>query len=409
MVDAPGKRRILFVDDEVQVLEGLQRMLRGLRDQWDMKFVGSGAEALELLDREAIDILVTDMRMPGISGTELLSRVKERHPRIIRIVLSGQVEQEALLKSVELTHQFLAKPCDAEALRNIITRSTALHDLLESDALRQMVSGLKSLPSLPVVYTEILAELRSPTGSLARAGKIISTDLAMSAKILQLVNSSFFGLPRQMANPAQATIYLGMETIRTLVLSVNIFSQFAEKQRERFNIEGIYRHSMLTASIARDIAKQEGLSQTLTDFSFMAGMLHDVGKIVLAVNITGEYEAILQTAADRRISIYDAERERLRVTHAEVGAYLLGLWGFQDPLVEAVCFHHQPQRSASAAFSPLTAVHAANALAHGEESGQEPDAGALNRKYLDDAGKLGQLETWKIISRNIYTKGGSNE
>ena len=403
------KKRILFVDDEANVLQGLQRMLRGLRDCWDMQFASSGEEALTLLDKEIYDVLVTDMRMPGMDGAQLLTEVKRRHPRMIRIVLSGQVEMETMLRSVDLTHQFIAKPCDAEALRSVITRSTALHDLLENETIKQMVSSLKSLPSLPSLYLEIMQELKSENSSMARVGKIISTDIGMSAKILQLVNSAFFGLPRQVSNPSQAAIYLGMDTIRALVLSVNIFSQFSDRELNDLGLRGLWKHSMIISAAAREIAALENCAQNVIDFSLTAGLLHDVGKLVLASNLPSEYAQVLKYATDMGINAEAAEREILSITHAEIGAYLLGLWGLQDPLVEAVCFHHYPSHAPHSAFSPLTVIHVANALYYERKDPVAGNRNKLDPQYLEAIGKSDRLIAWRKTFSEILQRGESND
>ena len=220
------KKRILFVDDEPKILEGLQRTLRSMRQEWEMQFAGSGQEALECLSKEPFDVVVSDMRMPGMDGAQLLKEVMRLYPQIARIILSGHSDQEIVLKSVRIAHQYLAKPCEAETLKSVVTRTCALRELLADDAVRRMVSNMDSIPSLPSLYAEIMEEIQSPNASIQRVGKIISKDMGMTTKILQLVNSAFFGLRRHVSSPSQAVSLLGLDTIRALVLSVHIFTHF---------------------------------------------------------------------------------------------------------------------------------------------------------------------------------------
>lgn len=187
-------REILFVDDESNVLDGLRRMLRPMRRDWSMNFVDSGEAALEHISHEGCDVIVSDMRMPGMDGVELLGTVGQECPKAVRIALSGHAEMEMLLESVCAAHQYLAKPCDDETLKATIERACALRDLLSDERLTGLVTQLDSLPSLPTLYTEVTEELARSDSSLARAGEIIGKDVAMSAKVLQLVNSAFFGL-----------------------------------------------------------------------------------------------------------------------------------------------------------------------------------------------------------------------
>ena len=275
------KRNILFVDDEPMLLDGLRRMLRGMRDQWEMTFAEGGGAALEILKNKPVDVVVTDMRMPGIDGVQLLSQVRVLYPQIVRIILSGTTDKDMILKSIDAVHQFLTKPCDPDTLKTTIARACALRDTLTEKSLVNVVTGIDSLPSLPDLYTEVVKEVNSPNGSLNRVGEIIAKDVGMSAKILQLVNSSFFGLPQHVATPTRAVNLLGLETVKSLILSVKIFSQFGNSDLPGYSISSLWDHCMATGSIAKAIAKEKGMAPEGPDEAFTAGLLHDVGKLVL--------------------------------------------------------------------------------------------------------------------------------
>ena len=194
----PVKKGILFVDEEPNVLSGLRRIMHSMNDEWDMSFAGSAHEALTIMDSRSFDVIVSDMRILCTNGTELLNEVKKKHPQTIRIVLSGQTNRDKILRSISPIHQFLSKPCDTETIKKTLTRAFTLRDLLVNDNLKQLVSQIESLPSLPAIYNEIMEALNSKDASTGKVGEIISKDMGMSAKILQLVNSAFFGLPRRL-------------------------------------------------------------------------------------------------------------------------------------------------------------------------------------------------------------------
>ena len=219
--------------------------------------------------------------MPGMDGCQLLERVKNLHPQVVRIVLSGNSDKDLILNSAGLTHQFLSKPCDAEALKTTIARACAMRELLEDESLINVISKIESLPSLPSLYKEVVEEVNSPDGSLARVGEIISKDVGMSAKLLQLVNSAFFGLPTQVSSTVRAVNLLGLETIKTLILTIKIFSQFDRAGLPCYSISSLLDHSISTGMLARSIATQEDLKQNQIDEAFMAGLLHDIGKLIL--------------------------------------------------------------------------------------------------------------------------------
>lgn len=305
------KRKILFVDDEPNVLQGLKRMLRGMRNEWDMVFAESGEEALRILEGDAFEVVVTDMRMPGMHGAELLKKIQKKFPEIVRIVLSGHSDQELILKSVRTAHQYLSKPCDAETLKNTMSRACALRELLQDETLKQVVSNIDTLPSLPKLYQEIMEELQSEDASMDRIAEIISRDVGMSAKILQMVNSAFFALPRHIESIAQAVNLLGLETIKALVLSAQIFSQFESKGVSESFLEKLWGHCMATAAFAKAIAKEEGLSREVVDDAFLAGLLHDVGKLVISTGLPEKYREIIKRSRENGNTLSEVEQELL--------------------------------------------------------------------------------------------------
>jgi HD-like signal output (HDOD) protein len=316
---------------------------------------------------------------------------------VARIILSGHSQIDSAVRSAGIAHQFLAKPCDSEALRKTIARVMALRDLLKDCALTDLVAGIGTLPSLPSSYAAINAELASAEPSLKRVAEIVSGDLAMSAKVLQLVNSAFFGLARRVETIEQAVTLLGTDIIRSLVLSNAAFGRF-EAVSTRFSAERLWNHSLLVGAVATAIARAEGADRATVGETLQAGMLHDVGELVLASHLPEAFDDALRASAARGVPLFVAEREVLGATHAQVGAYLLGLWGLPDSTVEAVAFHHQPDGVAVEAFSPLAAVHVANALV-GRATG-EPEAGRPNESFLAASGLGDRLPRWEEVARN---------
>ena len=395
-------KQLLFVDDEPNLLDGLKRSFRLMRHEWTMTFATSGAQALKILEQAPFDVIVSDMRMPEMDGAQLLTEVQQRYPQIVRIVLSGQSDQEMIYQSIAATHQYLAKPCDSEVLKAVVLRACALRDLLGNDSLRRLVTGMHQIPSQPTLYAEINREAESKTSSLKAIGAIISKDLGMTAKILQLVNSAYFGFFGKASTPEHAVNLLGLDTVRALVLTVHAFSQFSSTQGSHFNIGHLWEASMEAGAIARAIAKAERASTLLIDQAYTAGLLHDAGILVLAANVMKQYDAMAKTAHDQGIPLWEVERQELGVTHADVGAYLLGLWGLGDPIVEAVAFHHRPSDCVGNTFSPLTAVHVANVLQEElacQATGRAPSQ--IDLVYLDTLHLTDRLPHWREIASTV--------
>jgi putative nucleotidyltransferase with HDIG domain len=391
------KKCILFVDDERNVLDGLRRLLRPMRNDWEMVFAPGAAEALAVLAEKRFHVVVTDMRMPGMDGEALLGEVMRQYPDVVRIVLSGQSSKKSTLKSVGVAHQFLAKPCDADMLKRTIDHAFALRDLLSNEDLKETISQLGSIPSMPSLYEELLEELQHPDAQ----------DPGMSAKVLQLVNSAFFGLAREVSSPEQATALLGVDTMKILVLSIDVFSQFSDATIEGLAPETVQKHCCETARVAKQIAVSERAAPEVADAALMAGLLHDVGKLILAGSLPKKYRALTARTRDEGISLCQAEREALGATHAEVGAYLLGLWGLPDAIVEATAFHHDPIRSLSSSFTALTAVYVANTLVN-ERAGAVASGTVepLDLEYLEGVGSANRVAAWRAAFQDTIVLAG---
>jgi HD-like signal output (HDOD) protein len=388
------------VDDEPEMLIALRHLLADMQDQWCMEFVSNGAQALQLLSATPFDVVVADLEMPGIDGEQLLLDVMHRAPQTARIILCWQADQSRLSRVYGLAHQFLFKPCDPKALKETLTSLFACREWLADEKLLHLVSQLKSVPSLPSLYAELLKEMRSEDASLERAGEIVAKDPGMSAKMLHLVNSAFFGLQRQIASPTEAVVYLGIETIKTLVLCLQVFSQFDPAKIRACNLGQVWQHSWQTGVMARRLCAAEARNAKLAEQAFTAGLLHDIGKLVLAANLPEIYQAACVLAQHKGITQTEMELETFGSSHAQVGGFLLGLWGLPDPIVEAVAFHHYPAWSLSRSFVPLTAVHVANGLDH-ELAGRRLTAqdSPIDLNYLTGLGLEGRLGDWQEFCR----------
>ena len=384
--------RVLFVDDEPNILSGIRRMMRSKRNEWDMDFVGSGAEAIAKIDEQPCDVIVSDMYMPGMDGAQLLSTVKEKLPGTIRIALSGQTDQNMIYRCIQNAHQYLAKPCDADVLIETVRRACMLRDLLEDEQLATYVKEMSSIPSLPEQYQQIMEELQSDDPSMHRIGEIVESDVAMTAKILQLVNSAFFGLAQHVSTPSQAAMLLGVDVIRTLVLTTGVVSQFDEGISEKMHLQSVWSRSAEVGALAKAIAMKETEAKLLADYAFMAGMLMDVGRFVLASNMTDDVADKYQTARSTGEDDWEVERKLFGQSHMEVGAYLVGLWGLPNPIVAAVAYHHTPSAYSCNEFSPLTAVHAALAIV--EADGSDPVKG-LDMEYIESLNLSDRIESWQ--------------
>lgn len=358
------KPTILFVDDEPKILDSLRLSLRPLRAKWDIAFALGGQEALLALAKGPVDMLVTDMRMPGMDGAQLLEAVRALYPETIRMILSGYSDEENVLKTVKLAHQYLSKPCRPVDLIQAMDQALRLRDVLAGGRIKSVIAGLDSLPVLHPVYTQLVAVLQNENTTLTQVGDIIGLDVGLCASILRLVNSAFFGLPERLTNIQHAVKLLGSQTLQALVLSTSLFAELGPGEMPDFSVTLLWEHSLRVACFARAIGEREGLKPQELDVCFIAGLLHDIGKLILGTKMRRELEPVLARVRAENRPPHAVERELLGVSHAEVGAYLMALWGFDNSSMDAVCWHHSPDKLPAESFSPLSAVMAANRLDH---------------------------------------------
>jgi putative nucleotidyltransferase with HDIG domain len=395
-------KRILFVDDETKVLEELQRTLRQQRGEWEMAFAPGAMAAITLMEATPFDVVVSDMRMPGMDGAALLEVVRRNYPSVLRIVVSESAEIEASLRAVPVAHQFLLKPCEPATLRAAIGRATSLIEVLNSKLLASLVGSMQELPSLPRTYAELRTALADPYASINHVVAIVEKDVAISAKILQLVNSAFFGLTRDISDIKTAVNYLGIDILQNLVLSVEAFRTFKPKKPiPGFSLEEFHQHAQLTAKIAARIPGQSSLSSSVV----VAAMLHDVGKLVMAERIPDHFARAMAGVEQEKRPLYSIEEELIGVSHAEVGAYLLSLWGLPYPVVEAVAHHHHPERIPPGKLDMTSIVYVANLLAHENSalhSGGSPSFHLpIDLKVLESCGTVEKLPVWQKMAEEV--------
>lgn len=396
--------RILFVDDEPRVLDGIRRMLYAERSRWEMEFVLSGEAALEACRKKPFNVVVSDMRMPGMDGTSLLGRIQELYPDTARIILSGYAESEAANRTVPVAHRFIAKPCDASELRLAIERVCAMQQTLASTELRKAVGAIGKLPSFSEAFHALTRVVNDPDASIADVSRVVAQDMAMSAKVLQLTNSAFFGLPQRISSLSHAVNYLGMDTIKNLALVVETFRVFRPDARiPRQLWSSMQEHTQTAAAIAAKLP----LDKNSREAAVVAALLHDVGKLILAGRLPDHFLEIARFAQEKHCRTFHAEEELLGTSHAEIGAYLLGLWCIPDAITEAVAHHHRPTRIPHNGLDVSLAVFLADLFAH-EQMNPHSIETAINeedRASLETLGLWPRMEEFRAMVRSTPSAG----
>lgn len=401
---APGAspRRILFVDDEELILRSMERVLRRPAQQagWELCFVTDGEAALQEMARSPVEVLLADATMAKMSGATLLRKVQERDPAVVRILLSGHTGLDMLRMALPYAHQFLPKPCDGQLLRSTLESACSLRSLLARPEMRQLVGSSNELPSAPRTFIELSNALANPSVGARAVSEIIERDIAISARVLQLVSSAFYGLPRAVTSISGAVAYLGVEVIKAIVLSAEVSRMFPVTQSiPDFSLEALQGHGARASQFAKRILGHEPGGDVL----IVAGLLQDCGQLVLASRAASRFGVALATAAANKEPLADVEQDVFGASHAEIGAYLLGLWGLPERVVSAVAHHLDPRRRSPRVFDAAAALYVANLLIVDPDvpalDEVPPRTIALDSSFLRAVGVAHQLDDWRRLAR----------
>jgi HD-like signal output (HDOD) protein/CheY-like chemotaxis protein len=392
--DAPT---VLFVDDDQRVVDGLRRMLRGKARDWQLLVATSGEEALRILAEQQVDAVVSDMRMPGMNGAQLLAAVQRDYPATARIILSGQAERGAVLEAVASAQQFLAKPCDVGAVVAAVRRAVSVRRMLTDGRLQEIIGGIGSLPKPPGVYQELVAVVSSQDFELADVAHVLDGHVATRAEVLRLVNTAFFGLPRHVDTVENAVALLGLDNIQALVLASSLFHTGGPVPRD-LDPAALQAAGLRRAAVVRRLAVLEGLERHVLDTVVLAALLRDVGLLVLAGAMPEQF-AELTAAATRAGATTPAElapleREAFGCTVTEASACLLGLWGFAELMVHMLAT--QPVAGDDDGASVPEHVLAAADLRCGPGA---PEIPATPDGYVDEA----RAARWNTTSEEALT------
>jgi len=365
-------KRILFVDDDTAILDGLRLRMRGLRTRWEMVFVESGSRAITEMEMLPADVVVTDMRMPMMDGAQFLAEVRERWPEAVRIVLSGYAEDEQTSRLLTLAHQYLSKP-EAGQLEEVIDRCLRLHEVLHDENLRTIVGRIQRLPAVPAVYARLRAVMAQPDVSVQKIAAIIHEDPAIAAKVLQVANSAFFRLSRRVTRIDQAVGHLGFNAVRTLVLSAEVFSVWRrDTAPPGLEPERLQQRAQRVAGAARVLSA----GMPIADDALLAGLFHNIGYWVLLQECPDELRRAHALARVESIPMHLAERKLIGTSHAEVGAYMLGLWGLPHAVVEAIAYQHRARDAKHKEFDVLAALVTAQHLTADHTAAERADSAA---------------------------------
>jgi len=396
------KPRILFIDDELEPLDKIKAALASESGVWQLEFSNHPEQALEEVLANPPAIVVADLRMPQMEGSHLLARVESEQPGVQRFLMADPKDEAFLENALNGTAHALPKPCPSETLKAAFRRALAVESWLGSEKARRIVSKVGSFPTLPAVYLKVIAALNSRDASAETISEAIAGDLAISARLLQVVNSSYFSPGEKISSIVEAVTVLGTETAKNLALAVQVFGSEGKSAEQRALIDQVWRHSMAVAAAGRRIMASERADANAVEEAYTAGLFHDIGKLILFESVPEEHAQARKLAREKQMPLYRAETEIIGCNHAEVGAYLLGRWGMSVQVIEAAAFHHEPGEAiggGGGGLSLLATTHAANALVWERHAGDLAQAESeRDEAYLEESGYADSWPRWRLVA-----------
>ncbi|RKX25113.1 MAG: hypothetical protein DRP45_06690 [Candidatus Zixiibacteriota bacterium] len=385
-------KNIVFVGAYEGNENRFQEVRSKLGDEWEAESVANAAEALKVLDELTPKVIVSMMKLPDMDGSELLKQASEKYPRMIRFLVSDETDRATAMKSVGYVHRLVPSSLDPCELRKMIENSVDLRDLMANEELCDRIAAVGSLPSPPETYNKLVSELKNENTSVRKIAELVGQDVAITAKLFQMINSAYFGLSGRVESVSHAINLLGLDTVQSIVLSAGVFNQFEDPGLKEYSIESIYNRSMAVGAKARLLAHAFGLSRGFTEDALMSGMLHDVGKLLMLTEFEVELKESIQLAKSDSLPLYKAQHEVLGVSDAAMGAYLLSLWGLPDTILEAVALHYEPSQSPGPILNALTAVHLAYAMDYDDVNKvKDKETSAVDMDYLTSLEIVDQL------------------
>ncbi len=354
----------------------------------------SAARGLELLVQTPCEVVVSDILMPGMDGTEFLRQVRDLYPKTIRIALSGHASQEMMLRVLSLSHQYFSKPCDTEKLAETIEDALRNTDRIADTQLKSIILHVNNFPLLPAVYGELTSALSDNQKGSDRIAEIIQKDPAMASKVMQVANSAFFGAAHKVNDLQEAATLIGTETIHAIALVFKCYDTVRPQAKSAASQVQIWEHSVRTAKSASRLIEFYFQKPKLKHQALTLSLLHDLGRLILADYAPGRYQGLIELAQTQGIPLPQIEEQIFEISHAELGAMLFKLWGLPEGIYQRVRYHHKPSQYGEV-DDLLSSLYIANAHDLTENLENPVNTLGLDVAYLQKAGLSEDLGFWK--------------
>ncbi len=388
--------KALFVFNPNNSSEQIPGYLQLCKNEYTCFEADTIEKAKTIIEAESINIVIAILELPDGTGTDLHKYICENHNSIIRFLYTEDNDKSIVYNSAGYIHQYMNQECKPAQFIQIVKNAFGLKSVLANEDLHNRISGITNLPNPPEIYNQLVTELQKEDPSVRNVADLIKKDISITAKVLHMVNSAFFGLPTHVENPLHAVNLLGIDTVQSMVLTAGVFNLFKDPGIPGYSVESIYSNSLAVGTSSRHLANAFGLMTKHTEDALMAGMLHDIGKLVMLSYFPEEFKQSVKLSTEKEIPLFEAEKHILGVSDAEIGAHLLSLWGLPNSILEAIALHYNPNNAPAPITNVLTAVHLGYALNYDIQNNiRKENLSAVDMEYLDKLNLSNNIESLK--------------
>jgi len=349
-------KTILLVDNNEPIHILFQKLF--IDTEYTIQIAKSGNEALSLLEKSQIDLILSDIYLTEMNGYDLLTQVQKEYPKVFRVILSENKKDKLLLKAIQknIAKLYIYKPWDNQNLLKVIRGIFEFMNSISSPELIKIINNHEGLPTLPSLYNHLCEAIHNDE-DIDNIASIIKKDQAVAAQILHIANSAFFGI--KTSSIAHAIINIGLNNIKNIVLATSVFNTNLPASRMKAFAQ-LWQHAYLCNQLTSLLYLRIFNKKVPVEY-LSAGLLHDIGKIVLISIFGNDYYNILESD-----DFYNKEKEEIGITHQQIGGYFLDWWELPMPVVESVLYHHEPLNINVVNKDLIAIVHLADYYAQAE-------------------------------------------
>lgn len=360
---------------------------------WSVNIADNTKDAVDFVRGNDIDVIICDDEVADSKGLDVISSCSHERPGVLSFLRkSNSPTKEESIALSEKKVFVLPENLEEEGIYSHISRRVLLKSLSENLNLLSVIRKMKKMPTIPQLYHQITRELRKEDGSIEFVAGLISKEPSMATRILKAVNSPAYVLGYEITEVVHALLFLGKEATQAQILADSVFNSYPNQSVAGLNLQEVWKHSINVSAIARRISMSIDSNKKSAEIACTAGVVHDLGKVLMATNLPDHYQQAVNYAKEERVPLVQAEEKVFGTNHAQVAASLMGLWSIPFRILNSVAYHHNPTGTMKKPPTSAMALY----IADGFENAKSKNVLGQNidENIIEDWGFTDQFEDW---------------